>query len=119
MKLRQRVGRLPRWGAVSTIVYNRRMPPETYEFDDESYAAARAAGLDVVTVLAVLHGHPVHRRFVGATGLIITGRTATGQIISIGLLELPGRDDIYRVADVTSLPPDQAEAVAKRLEGDI
>jgi len=93
--------------------------PETYEFDEESYAAATAAGFDVVTVLAVLHGHPGHRRFVGSTGLIITGRTPTGQIISIGLLELPDRDDTYRVVDVAALPPDQAETAEKRLEGEV
>jgi hypothetical protein len=92
---------------------------ESYEFDDESYAAAAAAGVDVLTVLKVLHGHPVHRRFVGSTGLIVTGRTPAGQVISVGLLELPGRDDVYRVAEVTMLSPDQAAAAEKRLEGEI
>jgi hypothetical protein len=36
-----------------------------------------------------------------------------------GLLELPGRDDVYRVVEVTMLSPDQAAAAEKRLEGDI
>jgi hypothetical protein len=95
------------------------MAVERYEFDDESYATAIAASVDVLAVLAVLHGHPVHRRFVGSTGLIVTGRTPKGQIISVGLLELPGRDDVYRVAEVTVLSPEQAAAAEKRLEGEI
>jgi hypothetical protein len=93
--------------------------PETYGFDEDSYAAATAAGFDVVTVLAVLHGHPVHRRFVGSTGLIITGWTPAGQVVGVGLLELPGRDDVYRVGEVAALPPDEAEAARKRLEGEV
>ena len=104
---------------MSTIVYDEVVPEEIYEFGDDSYAAAIAVGVDVLTVLAVLYGHPVHRRFVGTTGLIVTGRTPTGQIISIGLLELPGRDNVYRVAEVTVLPPEQAAAAEKRLEGEI
>jgi hypothetical protein len=92
---------------------------ECYEFDDESYTAAATVGVDVVTVLAVLHGHPVHRRFVGTTGLIVTGRAPDGRIISVGLLELPDRDDVYRVAEVSVLPPDQATAAEKRLEGEV
>jgi hypothetical protein len=84
-----------------------------------SYAAAAVAGVDVLTVLAVLHGHPRHRQFVGSTGLIITGRTSAGQIISVGLLELPGRDDVYRVAEISVLEPEQAAALDKRLEGEI
>ena len=95
------------------------MPEEIYEFDDESYAAVIAAGVDVLAVLALLHGHPVHRRFVATTGLIVTGRRSNAQIISIGLLEVPGRDDVFRVAEVTVLPPEQAAAAEKRLEGEV
>lgn len=50
----------------------------------------------MLTVLAALHGHPVHRRFVGGTGLILTGQAPDGRVISVGLLELPDRDDVYR-----------------------
>jgi hypothetical protein len=92
---------------------------DVYEFDDESYAAAAAAGVDTLAVLAVLHGHPVHRRFVGSTGLIITGRTPAGPVISVGLLERSGRDDVYRVVEVTLLSAEQAEAVQKRWEGEL
>lgn len=37
----------------------------------------------------------------------------------LGLLELPGRDDMYRVAEVTVLSPEQAAATEKRLEGEV
>jgi hypothetical protein len=104
---------------LSTIVYNHSVPVDSYEFDDESFSAVAAAGVDVPSVLAVLHGHPVHRRFVGGSGLIVTGRTPAGQIISVGLLELPGSDDVYRVAEVMMLSPDQAAAAEKRWEGEI
>jgi hypothetical protein len=109
----------PASARLSTIVYNRSVPVDSFEFDEGSYAAAAAAGVDVLAVLAVLHGHPVHRRFIGGTGLIVTGRTSAGQVISVGLLELLGRDDVYRVAEVMMLSPDQAAAAEKRLEGEI
>lgn len=101
---------------MSTIVYACGMPEETYEFDEESYAAAATAGVDVLAVLAVLHGHPVHRRFVGSTGLVVTGRTPAGQVISVGLLERLGHDDVYRVVEVVVLSAEQADAVRKRWE---
>ena len=107
-----------REASVSTIVYTRGVPVETYEFDDDSYEAAAAAGVNVLTVLAVLYGHPVHRRFVGGTGLVETGRTPRGQILSVGLLELPGRDDVYRVVEVRVLPPEDAAVAERRWEGE-
>ncbi|RZU46591.1 hypothetical protein EV385_6666 [Krasilnikovia cinnamomea] len=94
------------------------MPLETYEFDDDSYTATANAGVNVPAVLAVLHGHPVHRQHIGTTGLIITGRAPDGQIISVGLLEIPGRDDTYRVAQVHVLPPAQAAAFEHRMGGE-
>ena len=41
------------------------------------------------------------------------------QIVSVGLLELSGRNDVYRVVEVRVLPASQATAVEKRLEGEI
>jgi hypothetical protein len=38
--------------------------------------------------------------------------------ISVGLLELPGRHDVYRVVEVMVLSVDQAAEVEKRLEGE-
>jgi hypothetical protein len=73
--------------------------------------------VNVLTVLAALHGHPVRRRFVGGTGLILTGQAPDGRVISVGLLELPDRDDVYRVVEVRVLPPEQAVAARKRWEG--
>jgi hypothetical protein len=100
----------------STIVYSEVVPVERYEFDEDSYAAAAAGGVDVLVVLAVLHGRPVHRRFIGGTGLILTGQVPDGRVISVGLVEVPDHDDKYRVVEVLVLPAEQAAAARKRLE---
>ena len=100
-----------------TIVYATGVQ-EQYHFEEESYEAVAAAGSDVLSVLAVLHGRPRHRRHVGSTGLIITGRTPDGQWLMVGLLEKADQDDVYVVTEVQILSAMQAAAIERRLGGE-
>jgi hypothetical protein len=102
----------------STIVYTSRVREE-YHFEEESYQAVAAAGTDVLSVLAVLHGRPRHRRHVGSTGLIITGKAPDGRWLMVGLLEKADQDDVYVVAEVQILSAVQAAAIERRLGGEM
>jgi hypothetical protein len=101
-----------------TIVYTAEVQ-EQYHFEEDSYEAVAAAGTDVVSVLAVLHGRPQHRRHVGSTGLIITGRAPDGRWLMVGLLEKAEQDDVYVVAEVRFLSAVQAGAIERRLGGEV
>jgi hypothetical protein len=101
-----------------TIVYTTGVQ-EQYHFEEESYEAVAAAGTDVLSVLAVLHGRPRHRRHVGSTGLIITGRTPDGRWLMVGLLEKADQDDLYVVAEVQFLSAVQVAAIERRLGGEV
>jgi hypothetical protein len=102
----------------STIVYTTGVQ-EQYHFEEDSFEAVAAAGTDVLSVLAVLHGRPRHRRHVGSTGLIITGRAPDGRWLMVGLLEKADQDDVYVVTEVQILSTAQAAAIERRLGGEV
>jgi hypothetical protein len=87
---------------------------EVYRFDERTYEALRAAGIDWLTVLQVLRARPRVRQHIGAV-LRIAARSAEGQWIAVALIE--ESDDEYLVVSARRLDVGEVEAVTRMIEG--
>lgn len=88
---------------------------ETYEFDDQSYAALVAAGVAWQDVIFALHdSRPKVRRHIGAV-LNIAARDRQGHWLAVALIERDDND--YLIVGARYLDSDEVASVTKMLGG--
>jgi hypothetical protein len=88
---------------------------ETYEFDDQSYAALAAAGIAWQDVIYALYdSRPKVRRHIGAV-LNVAARDRQGHWLAVALIERDDND--YLVVGARSLDSDEVATVTKMLGG--
>src|SRR4051794_15987270 len=97
-------------GSRSSATSTKRLPygvtRDRYQFDEDSYDAVLGSGADLASVMAVLHGHPRHREFIGSRDMYVTGRALDGRLLTVGLTEVA--DNTYRVVSAHFLTDEQA-----------
>jgi len=97
-----------------TIVYTQSVG-DVYRFDERSYEALAANGIDWQTVLQVLRARPRVRQHIGAV-LRVAAQAKDGRWIAVALIE--EGDDEYLVVSARELDSEEVVAVTKMIEGD-